>query len=87
MSITCITKEDFNRTLDLLKRAANYFTDDAPDANWFKDLYLLTGKHMVLTGEGWCEGECKASLLKDYPNEKYEDIILDEVNAPEVTVG
>ena len=66
----------------LLARAAEFCTENAPDREWFRDYYLLTGEHMILTDEGWCWGSCKESLLKDYPNEKPEDIILDEVNAP-----
>jgi hypothetical protein len=70
------------KAMDLLTRAADYFSEDAPDREWFHDLYLLTGEHMILTDEGWCSADCKESLLKDYPHEKYDNIILDEVNAP-----
>jgi hypothetical protein len=47
----------------LLDRAANRLADDtAPDARWWKDLFLLTGQHMVCTEEGWEDGACKDLL-------------------------
>lgn len=46
----------------------------APDSTWFRDLYLYTGDHMVLTDEGWCPADAF-----DFS----EGEILYEVNAPE----
>jgi hypothetical protein len=51
------------KAMDLLDRAANRLADDtAPDARWWKDLFLLTGQHMVCTEEGWEDGACKDLL-------------------------
>jgi hypothetical protein len=75
-------KEQLEVAMALLERAAWVCSESAPDREWFKDYYLLTGDHMILTDEGWCSGLCKDSLLRDYPYEKPQVVILDEVNAP-----
>ncbi len=36
-----------------------------PDRGWYRDYYLLTGEHMILTDEGWEFGEAKASYEED----------------------
>lgn len=62
---------------DLLKRVARNM-EEAPafDPEWWRDYYLFTGEHMILTDEGWEPGDCKESLMED------EAEILDEINAP-----
>ncbi len=74
--------KEIETMVDLLARAAEFFEEAGPDSKWFHDYFLLTGDHMILLDDGWCSGECKNDILKSYPNEKEEDIILDEVNAP-----
>ncbi len=67
------------KAMDLLDRASSRFEDATPpDATWYKELFLLTGEHMILTEEGWAGGESKASQLEECG----EESILDEVNAP-----
>jgi hypothetical protein len=52
--------------------------EDAPDRNWWRDYYLLTGDHMVCTEEGWVPAEMNArEVTGEDPDE-----VLDEVNAP-----
>lgn len=69
--------ERIGEPLDLVKRAADHCSDNPPDREWFRDLYLITGDHMVLTDEGWEPGNVKDELIKEYG----ADAILDEVNA------
>ncbi len=65
--------------MGLLERAEGRLADDSPpDAIWWRDVFLLTGAHMVLTDEGWQEGGNKAGLIAEYG----ADVIEDEVNAP-----
>lgn len=74
----------------LLVRAADYFSsaETTPDKDWFKDFYLLTGEHMVLTDEGWEFGASKEDIIAWAEEDarrsgvEYEDPILDEINAP-----
>ena len=68
------------KALDLLNRAASHMSDieTGPPDNWWKEFFQLTGTHMILTEEGWEDGEAKASYLKDDPEWKP----LDEVCAP-----
>ena len=70
----------------LLDRAAAS-TEDKPitgDPGWWRDYYLFTGQHMILTDEGWEDGAAKQSYIDMLKDERYtlDDLILDEVNAP-----
>ena len=49
-----------------------------PGMRLWRDYYLWTGDHMILSDEGWEPGEVKAGYLEEYG----PDSILDEVNAP-----
>lgn len=69
--------EKLDFAMDLLDRVDKNETDP-PDATWYRDYYVLTGAHMILTDEGWTPGDCKQGLIEDYD----ESAILDEVNAP-----
>lgn len=76
-------REKLELAMDLLFRAeANEML--APDQDWYRDYYVLTGSHMILTDEGWCPGDCKQSLIDEYlgDGEAVDNVILDEVNAP-----
>jgi hypothetical protein len=60
-------KEKLKKALDLLERAV---ADEirAPDPQWFRDYFLLTGQHMILTDEGWEDGSSKpAYTVKTLP--------------------
>jgi hypothetical protein len=74
------TEEKLEKALDLLERASEMFEDRSPDPRWFKELFLLTGRHMICTEEGWEPGECKDHVVEQYG----ADYIEDEVNAPEI---
>lgn len=67
------TKAKLAKAMNLLKRA-DAAEIAAPDKDWFRDLYLLTGEHAVLTDEGWIPGVEKHLVSPDN--------ILDEINAP-----
>jgi hypothetical protein len=54
--------------------AAERWGDRAPDKRWFKDWFLITGEHMILTEEGWMPADMNGG---EEPME-----VLDEVNAP-----
>ena len=70
-------KQKLETAMKLLDRAANRLADDtAPDTEWWKDLFLLTGEHMILTEEGWEPGSGKSLYVEN------EQEILDEVNVP-----
>lgn len=69
--------------MSLITRAADYCANHPPDKNWFRDLYLLTGDHMVLTDEGWEP----AYVVKMYRNEDPTWEPIDEVNAPAKAEG
>jgi len=57
--------------MKLLERADKAFTDQKdPDEKWYRDYFLLTGDHMVLTDGGW-------TTVDKAHGEK----IFDEVNA------
>jgi hypothetical protein len=66
------------QAMNLLNRAADYCSDNPPDKEWFRDLFLLTGEHMVLTEEGWQPGNNRPMLVAEYG----EGHIEDEVNGP-----
>lgn len=71
--------ETLKKAMDLLDRAADHLADSpAPDATWWKELFQITGEHMILTEEGWESGEGKSAYL----TEGDDNPILDEVNAP-----
>lgn len=74
-----MNENKYKSAMDLLERAADHMSDNPPDCDWFHDLYLLTGEHMILTDEGWQPGNCKQAILDEYG----DDAILEEVNAPE----
>ena len=59
--------------VSLLERAAEYLGDNPPDTDWFRDYYLLTGDHVILTDEGWEPASCKEQLLTD-GGEVYEEL-------------
>lgn len=69
--------------MNLLERATTLFEEQAPDPDWFRDYFELTGEWMVLTDEGWQPGTEKNGLIAEYG----PDVILDEVNAPVVVIG
>jgi hypothetical protein len=71
-------KVKLEKAMNLLDRAAEAH-EAAPDAQWFKEYFLLGGQHMILTDEGWESGEAKEYYLADDPD--WEP--LDEVNAPQ----
>lgn len=76
--------EKLERALNLLERAAECFDGGGPDKNWFREYFILTGAHMILTDEGWQSGEVKEELAKEAQEngEDVSDWVLDEVNAP-----
>lgn len=68
----------FDRCMDLLNNLLDFgFFDPAPDEDWFRDFYTLTGDHVVLTEEGWIPADQNTrEITGEEPME-----ILDEVNA------
>ena len=72
--------DKLEQAMNLLDRAAEAFSDNAPDPKWFRDYYLLTGDHMILGEEGWEPASSRESYLAEDP--EWEP--LDEVNAPEM---
>jgi hypothetical protein len=78
--MTQMPENDLKKAMDLLDRAAAQLADArAPDATWWKEYFLLTGEHMVLTDEGWEPGE----VVPSYLEEDATWMPLDEVNAPD----
>jgi hypothetical protein len=75
--------EKMEFAMDLLERVDKNETLP-PDATWYRDYYVLTGEHMILTDEGWCPGMEKQALIDEYleDGEATDTLILDEVNAP-----
>jgi hypothetical protein len=69
----------YNVAMNLLRRAVDSEIQ-APDVDWFKDFFTLSGDHMILSDEGWECGSAKQSYIDEFG----PDSILDEVNAPEV---
>lgn len=78
VSVSVKDTDVFLAMANLLKRAAQKLGDNPPDSEWFRDFYLITGEHMVLTEEGWQAGAEKQSLIDEYG----ADYIQDEVNVP-----
>ena len=70
----------------LLARATELLADSPVknDPAFWKDLYLFTGQYMILTDEGWENGDNKQSYVELAEKEGLPigDFILDEVNAP-----
>ena len=70
----------------LLDRATELLADSPVknDPAFWKDLYLFTGQYMILTDEGWENGDNKQSYVELAEKEGLPigDFILDEVNAP-----
>jgi predicted glycosyl hydrolase (DUF1957 family) len=62
--------------LGLIQRVAEHCSDNLPDKDWFRDLYRVTGEHMILTEDGWQPASEKTGLVAEYG----ADHILDEVN-------
>lgn len=65
------------RAMQALEHLTDFF-DEAPDKNWYRDYYLLTGDHMQLTEEGWVP----ASLNTREQTGEEPMEVLDEVNFP-----
>lgn len=65
---------------DLVDRASEHFEagETAPDETWYRDLFELTGDHMILTEEGWVPGSLKQQYLDQYGIYA----LRGEVNAP-----
>lgn len=63
----------YEKAIGLLERV-----ESPPDMNWFKELWSLTGEHMVLTEEGWIPAECNT---REHTGSDPADV-LDEVNKP-----
>lgn len=66
--------------MKLLKRAVDSEIH-APDSDWFREYFELTGEHMILSDEGWECGSSKQSYLDEFG----PDSILDEINALELS--
>ena len=79
-------EEKLATAMALLARATELQADSPVknDPKFWKDLYLFTGQHMILTDEGWEDGAAKQSYIDMLKDERYtlDDLILDEVNAP-----
>lgn len=72
-------RDKLDRALQLLPHLTEFLDDaEPPDPDWWRDYFLVTGKHAILSEEGWEPGENKASYLADDPKWKP----MDEVNAP-----
>jgi hypothetical protein len=73
-----VAQAQFDRCMDLLDKLMEFgFFDPAPDENWFRDYYTLTGDHVVLTEEGWIPADQNTvEVTGEEPME-----IFDEVNA------
>lgn len=63
----------------LLQRTAEHFDDFAPDADWWRDYFLLTGEHMMLVDGNWepATDAAKRTYLEEYDEWEPDD----EVNA------
>jgi hypothetical protein len=91
MERTLKLKADFDRAENLLDRFAEVYGEVplegamiAPGNELWRDYYEWTGDHMILTDEGWEPGELKQEFIDSLEgDETIDDIILDEVNAPE----
>jgi hypothetical protein len=70
-------KANLETATSLLKRIADK-AEEGPtgDPQWWRDYFLFTGEHMILTDEGWEPGDAKASCVED------EIEIHDEINVP-----
>ena len=75
------TAEELRKALDLLQRVEDA-SSQAPDPEWYRDYFLLTKRHMILTEDGWENGENKQAYLDNLEGEDVSDVILAEVNAP-----
>lgn len=79
-----VTTEKFAKAMILLDRITSRVEIVPGDPTFWRDYYSFTGRHMIMTDEGWEPGECKTELLEEYraDGESEDTIILDEVNAP-----
>jgi hypothetical protein len=79
-------EDELAKAMRLLDRSVELLADSPVknDPKFWKDLYLFTGQHMILTDEGWDNGENKQSYVDQAEKEGLPigDFILDEVNAP-----
>lgn len=73
-------KEQLAPVIPLLERAAEFCSDNPPDKDWFRDYFLFTGDHMILTDEGWEPGNLIEQIRKDNDDPEWEPD--DEINAP-----
>lgn len=72
--------------MSLLHRAAEYMESQAPDEMWWREYFLLTGEHMILTDEGWESASVKESYEREAAEHGESWKPLDEVNAPDSQV-
>jgi len=79
------TTEDLRKALDLLQRVEDA-SSQAPDPEWYRDYFLLTKRHMILTEDGWENGENKQAYLDNLEGDDVSDVIFAEVNAPTADV-
>lgn len=66
------------RAKELLGSLMEFFLEEAPDREWWKDYFTVTGEHMQLTEEGWIpasENTREATGVESLE-------VLFEVNAP-----
>jgi hypothetical protein len=70
------TEKRLETATNLLERISNNLEEAIPnDPTWWRDYFLFSGDHMILTEEGWERAE-------DVDSSDGEVEILDEVNAP-----
>lgn len=72
------TEQKLEKAMALLHRTGEYLSDTAPDRNWWRDYFEITGEHMVLIDDCW---ETPAVLVEM----RAEDLEFepdDEINAP-----
>jgi hypothetical protein len=73
-----MTQSKLSRCLDFLNAISDFY-DYGPDKTYLRDLYLVTGDHMVLTEEGWIPAA--SNTFQETGDDPME--VLDEVNKPE----
>lgn len=74
------SEQKLEKAMVLLRRTGELFTDCAPDNNWWRDYFEITGEHMILVDETWETPEIMADYLAEDPDFEPDD----EINAPQL---
>ena len=78
---SCAAQELLERFVDLYGETPLQGSMIEPGLKLWRDYWIYSGQHMILTDEGWEPGECLASYIESLDEgQPISDVIREEVN-------